>query len=92
MALLRSREDVVEIGIDELAMDRREAQLLLTGAGVQFSDDEVDRVVEQTEGWPVGLYLAAVASKEGRRRVGTGFAFRGDDRLMTCCRASGLNA
>jgi LuxR family maltose regulon positive regulatory protein len=81
MPLLRSRRDVVEIGIDELAMDRREAQLLLTGAGVHFSDDEVDRLVEQTEGWPVGLYLAAMAAKGGRT-VGTDFAFRGDDRLI----------
>ena len=79
--LLRSRGDVVDVGVDDLAMDRQEAQLLFAGAGVQFSDDEVDRLVEQTEGWPAGLYLAALASKIGRS-PGTGFTFRGDDRLM----------
>src|SRR5262245_18585532 len=80
--LMRSRRDLVEIGVDDLAMDRQEAQLLFAGAGVQFTDDEVDRLVEQTEGWPAGLYLAALASQVGRPAAGAAFAFRGDDRLM----------
>jgi LuxR family transcriptional regulator, maltose regulon positive regulatory protein len=79
--LLRSRGDVVEVGVDDLAMDRDEAHLLFTGAGVQFSDDEVDRLVERTEGWPAGLYLAALAAKVGRA-PGAEFIFRGDDRLV----------
>jgi LuxR family maltose regulon positive regulatory protein len=79
--LLRSRGEVVEIGTDDLAMDRHEAQLLFESVDVQFSDDEIDRLVDQTEGWPVGLYLAALASKVGGP-ASTGFAFRGDDRLV----------
>jgi LuxR family maltose regulon positive regulatory protein len=80
-ALLRVRRDIAEIGIDELAMDGQEAQLLFASAGVQISDDDVARLVQQTEGWPAGLYLAALASR-AVGGVSGGFAFRGDDRLM----------
>ena len=82
LPLLRSHRDVLEVGVDELAMDRQEAQLLLTGLGGEFSDDEVQALVEQTEGWPVGLYLAALASRRRGHAVASGVAFSGDDRLM----------
>jgi hypothetical protein len=65
--LLRTRRDVVEIGVDELALDRQEAQLLFADVGVRFSDGEIGRLLEQTEGWPVGLYLAARAARLGGR-------------------------
>jgi LuxR family maltose regulon positive regulatory protein len=79
--LLRSRGDLVEVGVDDLAMDRDEAHLLFAGAGVRLSDDEVDRLVEQTEGWPAGLYLAALAVRIGRT-PGAEFTLRGDDRVV----------
>jgi LuxR family maltose regulon positive regulatory protein len=82
LPLLRSHRDVVEVGVNELAMDRQEAQLLLRGVGAEFSDDEVEALVDQTEGWPVGLYLAALASRRRGHAVASSVAFRGDDRLM----------
>ena len=39
-------------------------------------------MVERTEGWPVGLYLAALALKAGGARETAGLPFSGDDRLM----------
>jgi LuxR family maltose regulon positive regulatory protein len=81
-ALLRARGHVVEIGVKELAMDEHEARLLLEGAGVQLSDAEVSDLVAKTEGWPVGLYLAALASRTSGRAVGTGISLAGDDRLI----------
>ena len=42
-------------------MDEEEASRLLGGAGVDFHGGEVREVVERTEGWPVGLYVAALA-------------------------------
>jgi LuxR family maltose regulon positive regulatory protein len=79
--LLRSRGEVVEVGVDDLAMDRAEAHLLFAGAGIELADDEVDRLVEQTEGWPAGLYLAALAVRMGRT-PGAEFTLRGDDRVV----------
>ena len=82
VGLLRAQARLVEIGVNELAMDRLEAALLLSDAGVELSREEVDELVRQTEGWPVGLYVAALARKAGgpRRRPGAGFT--GHDRLM----------
>jgi LuxR family maltose regulon positive regulatory protein len=71
----------VEIGVDDLAMDRTEAHLLFAGAGIELGDGEVDRLVEQTEGWPAGLYLAALAVRMGRT-PGAEFTLRGDDRVV----------
>jgi LuxR family maltose regulon positive regulatory protein len=85
LARLRTQGRVVEIGIDELAMDRREAQALLGGAGVQLADEQATELVRRTEGWPVGLYLAALALQAGAGAGGAGdagAAFSGDDRLV----------
>jgi LuxR family maltose regulon positive regulatory protein len=82
VALLRARGHVVEVGADELAMDDQEARALLEGAGVQLTSEEVAELVKRTEGWPVGLYLAALARKAGSKQHHAGFGFTGDDRFM----------
>ena len=41
---------------------------------------ELDELVERTEGWPAGLYLAALAIQSGTPP--TGSTFTGDDRLV----------
>jgi LuxR family transcriptional regulator, maltose regulon positive regulatory protein len=81
--LMRTRGDVVEIGVGDLAMGRAEATALFAAAGVGVGDADVELLVEQTEGWPVGLYLAALAVKLGRPAGGAAVAFRGDDRLVS---------
>jgi LuxR family maltose regulon positive regulatory protein len=83
VALLRAKGQVVELGAKELAMDHQDARALLEGAGVELDDAEVDELVARTEGWPVGLYLAALAHTAGggpRRHPWAGFT--GDDRFM----------
>jgi LuxR family maltose regulon positive regulatory protein len=82
VALLRAGGQVVEVGAEVLAMDQQEAGALLEGAGVELSDTEVAELVGRTEGWPVGLYLAALAMKAGGRQHQAGFGFTGDDRFM----------
>jgi LuxR family maltose regulon positive regulatory protein len=79
--VLRTHGDIVEIGRDDLAMDREEAEQLLCSTGAELTPDEVDALLEQTEGWPAGLYLAGLAAN-GRRPSSTPFSFRGDDVLM----------
>jgi LuxR family transcriptional regulator, maltose regulon positive regulatory protein len=81
VALLRAKGQVVEVGTADLAMDDREGQALLEGAGVGLSDPEVVELIDRTEGWPVGLYLAALARQAGPPSS-AGFAFTGDDRFM----------
>ncbi len=69
---LRSATALLEIGTDDLALTRREAELLLRGTGARLSDAAFAELVERTEGWAGGLYLAALSLKSpitGRRRV-----------------------
>lgn len=81
-AWLRARGDVVEIGPGDLAMDESEASALLEAAGARLTEAEIAELVRRTEGWPVGLYLAALAVQAEKRRDGTEFRFAGDDRLV----------
>jgi LuxR family maltose regulon positive regulatory protein len=49
------------LGAPELAFTAGEARELLAGdQGLALSDAEVGALVERTEGWPAGLYLAAL--------------------------------
>jgi LuxR family transcriptional regulator, maltose regulon positive regulatory protein len=60
LARRRARGEVLEIGRDELAFNAEEADRLLRAAGVDLSGGSVSELVRQTEGWPAGLYLAAL--------------------------------
>src|SRR6185437_789482 len=61
----------------------REAFSLLRGAGVALSEDEVAELHERTEGWPVGLYLAALCLREGGSVARAAVPFGGGDRLVS---------
>ena len=65
-ARLRAQRGLAEVGVDDLAMDAQEGPALLRGAGVELDPEAVDELVERTEGWPVGLYLAALALTVGQ--------------------------
>ncbi len=80
LAKLRVEGKVREIGTAELAMAPEEAGALLRYAGAGVSPDQVDELVERTEGWPAGLYLAALALESGL--PAPGFTFTGDDRFV----------
>ena len=82
MARLRAAREVVEVGVDDLAMDASEARGLLAAVGVRLGDADHGQLIERTEGWPVGLYLAALAIKAGGPEATAGLRFSGDDRLM----------
>ena len=63
-------------------MDDVEAGELLRAAGLELSDDQLQELLAQTEGWPAGLYLATLAIRSGSRLSSTDIAFRGNDRVM----------
>ena len=82
VARLRAHGRVVEVGANDLAMDSAEAGSLLEGAGLQLSEAGIAELVERTEGWPTGLYLAALAIRAGTPQRDTGFTSTGDDRYL----------
>ena len=78
---LRARGEMLEVRAPELRFDAAEAQELLRAAlGEKLDEADVGRLVQRTEGWPAGLYLAAL-SLSGRDDPSSFIeAFAGDDR------------
>jgi LuxR family transcriptional regulator, maltose regulon positive regulatory protein len=64
LGLLRSKGMVIEIATADLAMDQDEASAVFTSVGLDVGED-LEAVLNRTEGWPVGLYLTAMAMKAG---------------------------
>jgi LuxR family transcriptional regulator, maltose regulon positive regulatory protein len=82
VARWRAEGRLAELGPEDLAMSPAEAESLLSAVRVELADAEVDELVRRTEGWPVALYLAALAHKAAGQPANAGFAFAGDDRFL----------
>jgi LuxR family maltose regulon positive regulatory protein len=61
---LRAHRTVVEVRARDLAMTAAEAHGLLTMAGVDVAQAETEGLLRRTEGWPAGLYLAALSLRD----------------------------
>ena len=83
IARLRAEGKIIEIGSGDLSLTREEASSLLREAGVALGQDEVAELHRRTEGWPAGLYLAALYLREGGPFAGAAVSFGGDDRLVS---------
>ncbi len=81
LALIRSQGGLLELSASDLALNRSEAHALLRLHGVDIGDD-LDDLLERTEGWPVGLYLAGLAIKAGTAPRSAG-PVGGDDRFLS---------
>ncbi|MGZ6729495.1 MAG: hypothetical protein ACXVFC_09365, partial [Gaiellaceae bacterium] len=60
VARLRARGELTEIRARELAFTIDEARELFVREGIALSSESVELLFERTEGWPAGLYLAAL--------------------------------
>ena len=83
VARLRAEGRLLEIGSADLALDQAEAAALLRAAEVTLSDDDLAVLHRRTEGWPAGLYLAALYLREGGSLGSAAVSFAGDDRLVS---------
>ena len=83
VARLRAEGRILEIGAADLSLTPDEAAALLRGAGLELGADEVAELHQRTEGWPTGLYLAALYLREGGSLPGAAISFGGDDRLVS---------
>jgi LuxR family transcriptional regulator, maltose regulon positive regulatory protein len=62
LARLRSTGDMVELRMSELRFTCAEAAALISRtAGIQLADHDLADLVGRTEGWPAGVYLAALS-------------------------------
>jgi LuxR family maltose regulon positive regulatory protein len=81
LSRLRGRGDLLEIGSGDLRFSIGDAlTLLVAHQGLDVDPADVDRLVERTEGWPAGLYLAALSLRGRDDAHEFVDAFAGDDR------------
>ena len=83
LARWRAHGLVAEIGVMDLRLDEREAGLMLEAAGVELDVSELAELTERTEGWPAGLYLAALSMQAGAPSPASAASFTGDDRFVS---------
>ena len=76
---LRASGEALEFRAGHLTLDLAGAQQIFAHAEVSLSPELAIAVTERTEGWPAGLYLAAVIAKESHRQAP---AVTGDDRYV----------
>jgi LuxR family maltose regulon positive regulatory protein len=82
LAPLRASGRLLELGAEEVALSKREAQLLLRAIGVSLSETRMDELIEQCEGWAAALYLAALSIRDGEQTGRGRTRFGGDDRYL----------
>jgi LuxR family transcriptional regulator, maltose regulon positive regulatory protein len=81
IARLRARGELLEIATSELGFSVAEAEALLNEQlGLDLDTKDVSRLVERTEGWPAGLYLAALSLRGRADPHEFVEAFAGDER------------
>jgi LuxR family maltose regulon positive regulatory protein len=79
---LRSAARLIQFGIEDIRLSEKEVGALLRSTGLTVSEEDVAELAERTEGWPAGVYLAAlvaVARDDGEPVT----AFRGSDRFVS---------
>ena len=82
LAGVRAHDDLLQLGAEDLRFGIDEAERLLLSAGVtDLTREEVAALTEQTEGWAVGLYLAALSHASGAPSDAAP-SFGGDDRFV----------
>jgi LuxR family maltose regulon positive regulatory protein len=83
VARLRAEGRIAEIGPADLALTRKEAGLLLRDAEVMLGAEDLTDLHQRTEGWAVGLYLAALYLREGGSLPDAAASFGGSDQFVS---------
>src|SRR4029450_13844506 len=78
----RASGQLLDLGSADLAMTKREAELLLRQSGARLGAERVAELVEQCEGWPAALYLAALSIRDGKVNGAEAVPLSGDDRYL----------
>jgi len=74
---------LVELRGEDLAFGPLEARALLSSvSGCELTDEQVDLLVERTDGWAVGLQLAGIALQDSDDVDRVVASFAGSDRLV----------
>ena len=83
IARLRAEGKILEIGPGDLSLTPEEASSLLRNVHLTLGQDDVTELHRRTEGWPVGLYLAALYLRAGGALGLAAASFGGDDQFVS---------
>jgi LuxR family maltose regulon positive regulatory protein len=75
----RASGDAHEVRASDLSLDAAGAEQIFAEANVSVTPELAAAVTERTEGWPVGLYLAALIARDDS---GDALSVAGDDRYL----------
>ena len=79
-AELAADHDLVEIGSRELRFTLQEAEMVFKGAAIApLMPDDLSRLVERTEGWPIAVQMTALSLRAGSDRGERISEFAGPD-------------
>ena len=76
---MRVSGDALELGAADLALGPGGAEQIFSMSQVPLTEDQATLVIERTEGWPVGLQLAAMIARDTQK---DGWTVSGDDRYV----------
>ncbi|MGY4857279.1 LuxR C-terminal-related transcriptional regulator [Cryobacterium sp. AP23] len=76
---LRAAGETIEFGVNDLALDADGARRIFAEADLDLASDDAETLALSTEGWPVGMSLAAVIARESTERTVT---VAGNDRYV----------
>jgi LuxR family transcriptional regulator, maltose regulon positive regulatory protein len=80
---LRARAEMNEIRTEQLAFSKEEADSLLNEKmGLDIGPDDLSVLLERTEGWPAGIYLASLSLQNKEDKHAFIESFRGSNRYI----------
>jgi LuxR family maltose regulon positive regulatory protein len=80
---LRARGEMNEIRTEELAFSEEEAECLLNEKmGLDIGPEDLSVLLERTEGWPAGIYLASLSLLNKEDKHAFIASFRGSNRYI----------
>jgi LuxR family transcriptional regulator, maltose regulon positive regulatory protein len=65
---LRAEGSVMDIEREDLSFSRDEARGLLRAVGRETTEEELEDLVDRTEGWPAGIYLSSLSRQRSSLR------------------------
>ena len=81
LAALRAHGELLELRADDLRFTSEEADAFLNGRlGLGLTPEDVEALLRKTEGWPAGLYLAALSLRHAADRHAFVGRFGGSNR------------
>jgi LuxR family maltose regulon positive regulatory protein len=83
LATLRARGQIVELGQRDLAFSGQEAVTFLSANLGRFAPGDARVLATRTEGWPAGLYLAALSLGDGEDGHSLALAFDASNRHVS---------